>query len=1106
MAGMARRSAVPAVEPIACPATVRDLVDRFRRNRDAYRARGYNETQVRREFIDPFFAALGWDVDNEQGLAEAYKDVIHEDAIKVGGATEVPDYCFRIGGTRKFFVEAKKPGVNLKTDPEPAYQLRRYAWSAKLPLSILTDFEELAVYDCRLRPDNKDKPSKARILYLTCDEYAERWAEIASIFSKDAVLKGSFDKYAVAARGKRGTAPVDDEFLKEIEGWRDALARNFALRNADLSVRDLNFAVGRTIDRIIFLRMCEDRGIEPYGRLQFLLNGDAVYARLAELFRAADDKYNAGLFYFRQEADRGPPDELTLRLALDDKVLKDILVRLYYPESPYEFGVLSADILGQVYEQFLGKVIRLTAGHRAVVEEKPEVRKAGGVYYTPTYIVDYIVKHTVGKLLEGKAPADVGPDRETKKGKRRKLAKGVEMLRVLDPACGSGSFLLGAYQYLLDWHRDWYVREMTGADPSPDRKGGGSATGAGGKKNPLADARGSDQFRDRESIQSRDRESIQSRDRKGAGSKAESGACRNPLADARGSDQFRDRIYQGAGGQWRLTIREKKRILLNNIYGVDIDPQAVEVTKLSLLLKVLEGESSDTVNHWWLIQHERALPDLSNNIKCGNSLIGPDFYEGKQLDMFDEDQRYQINAFDWQREFPEAFAIRDALPSRDRKGAGSDSGFDAVIGNPPYVNAWELFSGTPEIRDYITNHKQYQTADRHWDLYVVFIERALSLLKQGGLLSFIIPYSYAIQKYGIESRQLILRTCCVESIADLRSIRVFGRVPVITIIPVVRKHHPPLDHQFTVVRPTLGSTLYACAGLEPCHAVSQRLTMDQHESMLRLDMSPAVSRLVERIESDSIILDRLCYINYGAQMSSRTKGGFGKAHVIRDQKASSACKPMVSGREVYRYSIRSAGRYVDWSFADKMYGPRWPGFFESHKLMIRDITGTHRIEATLDYEAFYCDHTVLCALRKCDITDAREYSADELSESSRYDLRYLCGLVASRLVSAFSYFVLTGEGVRIGGGFHTYPHTIRRFPIRRIDFRDPAHKAKHDRMVSLVQRMLDLHKRLPAAKTAHDKTLLDRQIDATDREIDRLVYELYGLTEEEIGIVEEGTQ
>ncbi len=220
------------------------------------------------------------------------------------------------------------------------------------------------------------------------------------------------------------------------------LARNLALRNERIEQRGLNFAVQRTIDRTVFLRICEDRGIEPYGMLQALVSGPNIYRRLGELFERADERYNSGLFHFKAERDRiEPPDELTLALKIDDRPLREIIESLYYPESPYEFSVLPTEILGQVYEQFLGKVIRLTRGHQAKVEEKPQVRKAGGVYYTPAYIVDYIVENTIGNLLEGKTPAQAAK------------------LRVLDPACGSGSFLIGAYQRLLDWHRDQYVAD-----------------------------------------------------------------------------------------------------------------------------------------------------------------------------------------------------------------------------------------------------------------------------------------------------------------------------------------------------------------------------------------------------------------------------------------------------------------------------------------------------------------------------------------------------------------------------------------------------------------------------------------------------------------------
>ncbi len=291
-------------KPSSCPPEVLALVEKFDQHLEAYKSGQYNETQLRREFLDPFFSALGWDVENKAGLAETYKDVVHEDAVKIGRATKAPDYSFRVGGTRKFFLEAKKPSIHIKEDISPAHQIRYYAWNAKLPLSILSNFAEFSVYDGRIKRTDKDKASTARVLYLTYKDYPEKWQEIASVFSKDAVLKGSFDKFADSTRVKKGTATVDEAFLKEIESWRDHLARNIALRNPDLSQPEMNYCVQRTIDRIIFLRICEDRGIEDYGRLQSLLNGTNTYKRLVELFTLADERYNSGLFHFQREKDR----------------------------------------------------------------------------------------------------------------------------------------------------------------------------------------------------------------------------------------------------------------------------------------------------------------------------------------------------------------------------------------------------------------------------------------------------------------------------------------------------------------------------------------------------------------------------------------------------------------------------------------------------------------------------------------------------------------------------------------------------------------------------------------------------------------------------------
>ena len=207
---------------------VSKLVQIFKDNINQYKLSTYKEAQVRIEFIDKFFRLLGWDINNEQGSSEQFKEVINEDAIKIEGNTKAPDYCFRIGGQRIFFVEAKKPSVKLKENSESAYQLRRYAWNVGIPISILTDFEEFAVYDCRVKPNEKDNSSVARIMLLTFDDYVEKFDKIWSIFSKEAIMKGSFERYVISQKGMKGTTEVDNSFLREIEKWRENLAKNLA--------------------------------------------------------------------------------------------------------------------------------------------------------------------------------------------------------------------------------------------------------------------------------------------------------------------------------------------------------------------------------------------------------------------------------------------------------------------------------------------------------------------------------------------------------------------------------------------------------------------------------------------------------------------------------------------------------------------------------------------------------------------------------------------------------------------------------------------------------------------------------------------------------------
>jgi len=979
------------------PAPVADLVDRFSRDRKVFQSLDYKEEQLRAEFLNPFFESLGWDVSNKAGLTEVFKPVIHEESIKIAGATKAPDYTFRIGGRRVFFAEAKKPAVRIADDSSPAFQLRRYAWTSKLPVSLLTDFEEFAVYDCRIRPFQTDKPATARTMLLGYTDYLERWDDLAGLFSPDAIQKGSLDRYVESTKTKKGTAAVDDAFLAEIEKWRDSLARNIALRNPGLTTRHLNFAVQRTIDRLIFLRICEDRGIEHYAFLQSLMNGERIYPRLVKHFRDADDRYNSGLFHFGEEKDRSePPDPWTLSLDIDDKPLKEIIGSLYYPDCPYEFSVLPADILGQVYEQFLGKVIRLTAGHQAKVEEKPEVRKAGGVYYTPTYIVDYIVKNTVGKLVEGKTP------------------KQVEALRILDPACGSGSFLLGAYQYLLDWHLTYYAEHKL----KPKLKQ--SVTPSDASSSPSVTPSPS------------------------------RGLARNAAAP----------IYQDSRGNWRLTTAERKRILLNNIYGVDIDSQAVEVTKLSLLLKVLEGENQETLQNQLKFFHERALPDLGSNIKCGNSLIGPDFYQNQQSSLFDEEEQYRINVFDWNAAFPATM---------------KSGGFDAVIGNPPYGAA----------SDEYTKHflsRQYDVAVPVADSFVLFVLKAVSLLDSRGIQGFIVPSTWLYMPMYADFRRRLLSTHDIDSVTLFRS-PVFPGVTVETCVEFIRR--PPRPHgtvRFVEVKGSPSSFAGA--------AVNLNKTRMLNTAEVSIYGTPDKSGLFDRMAQESDALGTLALTVCGLTPYRKGKGSPPQTEDVvegrvydADRKVDKTYRRYLMGRDFHRYRWQfEDARWI--SYGDWLAEPRYAApFSDKEKIVIRQTADS--IIAQLDTQQFLSLKNV--------------HNLRVTSKGLTY--RYLLGILNSSLMTWW-YRQLIPEKGRVFAEVKVV--NLEKLPIRTIDFSNKADKARHDKMVELVERMLDLHKQLPKAKTPHEQESLQRTIDAADQQIDALVYELYGLTECETGIVEGG--
>ncbi len=974
---------------------ISELVDRFTEQFDSYKRADYNETLTRRDFIDPFFKALGWDIDNENGYAESYREVIHEDRVKVGKATKAPDYSFRlVGGKRLFFVEAKKPSVVVKDDIQPAYQVRRYGWSAKLPISIITDFEEFAIYDCTKKPTPTDKASVARIKYLTYKDYLKEFGFIWDTFSKERVLKGSFDKFVEGNASKKGTATVDKEFLQSLDSWRTYLATSISRNNKQLDEDEINFAVQQTIDRIIFLRIAEDRSVEPYGTLKEAIKSGDYYKNLFRQFEQADEKYNSGLFDFKK-------DKISKTLSLENKIVKTIINELYYPESPYEFSVLSVEILGSAYEQFLGKVIRITPGHIAKVEEKPEVRKAGGVYYTPQYIVEYIVKNAVGKLTENKTP------------------KEISKIKIVDPACGSGSFLIGAYQYLLDWHKNYY------SDNGKISKGN--------KGNPLTP-------------------------------------------------------------EGNLTTSEKKRILLNNIFGVDIDVNAVEVTKLSLLLKCMEGETEASIATQMKLFHERVLPTLDNNIKSGNSLVDTDFY-ASELDFGFEKK---IKPFNWQREFPEVFHLKGKLnvdnPIHKVKRAiiksieveqelnkaisdyiktveepttvyGLKGGFDIVIGNPPYGALL-----TKEVDDYL--RRKYRVANYQLDTYCLFIERARNLLADEGYLGFIIPSAWVASTYDHKLRKYLVEENCIENFV-ITPKQTFKDASVETCILVLSNNSP--SKTFEVERWDVKDKI--------SYTISTKEIKAENSFAFPVYADDKTNKVVQKIRKQKNILNDFADVVWGVKIYENgkgkppQKGNESKTKVFHsDKKTSNSHRPLLGGSEIVRYATKWKGGFVD--YGEWLAAPRQPHWFNGERILIREVTANGIIQGTFVDKDFVFSNSV----------DGIKMKSKDLN------IKFLLGLLNSKLISF--YHSNTSANAFKGAFPKVLLQDLRELPVPKAEIKIQKEIEK------LVNQLLQLNQEKAEVKLATQVSQLQGKIEYCESRINEIVYQLYELTEAEIKIVE----
>ena len=971
-----------------------ELTTLFERNKKQYTS-VYDEANTRTDFIDKFFELLGWDIRNEQGYSEQYREVVREDKVTIGGKVKAPDYAFRIGGLRKFFVEAKKPSVNIKDELEPAFQVRRYGYTAKLPLCILTDFEEFAVYDTRIKPSPSDKPSAARIFYCTFEEYHKHFDFIFNTFSKEAILKGSFDTYIQENKNKKGTSEVDKELLKLVEGWRTDIAKNIALRNPSLDIYHLNTAVQKIIDRIIFLRIAEDKEMEEYGLLQKITKGGAVYQKLQSVFDKANAKYNSGLF---------TPHDWLRSLTIDDAVLSSIINELYYPECPYEFSILPVEILGNIYEQFLGKIItfrniggrvssdRTNTRHTAIIEEKPEVKKAGGVYYTPQYIVRYIVENTLGVKIKGQSP------------------DAVAKLKVVDPACGSGSFLVEAYQQLLNYHLDYYSSE-----------------------------------------------------------KVRKQALKNSL------------IYETGKSVYKLTIEEKQRILLNNIYGVDIDGQAVEVTKLPLYLKLLENEGRETQGQLFKFSDIKLLPSLDSNIKCGNSLVSSDYYHEKDLSLFDDEAMRKINTFDWDKEFPEVFA---------------QGGFDCVIGNPPYVN----ISVFPELHTYLqTTYSVIHTG--YNDLMYYFMYRGIEFLKEDGLYGIITSNYFLGNEYAKKLR--VFLSDKITKIVNFRNAKIFS-ANVHTALIFAEKHTTNDIDIFTYSSDKAPDSVII--ENDYSYITMKRNTLG--EVWVLADSKE--QHIIDKMKEGSILLGDIAIIEKGPGTGKNDVFVLKKEIAEKLNLEKELLRNNVKNGDIKRYVFNDRGTvliYTDNKTDIKKY-PNIYKYLSAHKkeLSLRNevLKGAYqwyRLERPRNKTVFDAKEKIIVPYRASFnrfAYDNQQYfnnsdsNAFIVKEEEPFLLKYILVLLNSKLHNWFYGFI----GKPKGNSREYFNKPLAEIPIKAISLEDQAP------LITLADQMLETQRRLQQTLSDDDKKLLKQRAAILNKQIDNAVYKLYNLTADEVKILE----
>ncbi len=980
--------------------TIKQLIEKYKADRNYYLTSKYNETLLRSDFLDPFFELLGWDIKNNAGKPTNEREVILEEALKANASehSKKPDYTFRLFSERKFFLEAKKPCVSIESNNDTAKQVRRYGFTAKLKISVLSNFEYLIIYDTSVKVEKDDNHTKALVKKYHYTEYESNFEEIKQFLGKESVYSGAFETEWKEIESKINQYSIDNLFLNQINEWRKALGSEIYKHDSKIDEQQLNDIVQSYLNRVLFLRVCEDRNLEDYQTLLKFANTNDFKA-LIKKFEEADKRYNSGVF------DQLLKDKIVVNIS---SVFWTIIKQLYYPESPYSFSVFSSDVLGSIYEIFLSEKLTVQSGSVVLVKKPENVNR--DIITTPTFIISDILRNTVLKKCEGKT------DKEILK------------LKFADISCGSGAFLLELFQLLNDILIDYYLKND------------------------------------------------------------------------------KSKLIQTNINTYKLPFEIKRQLLLNCIYGVDKDYNAVEAAKFGLLLKLLEDEDTNSTN-----KTKPVLPDLSENIFYGNSLLNPKQVEKKN--------QTEVNPFDFSK-------LR----------------FDVIVGNPPYMKSEDMKNITPlELPLYKTN---YDSAYKQFDKYFLFLEQGINLLADDGILGYIVPSKFTKVGAGKKLRELLTDKEYLHSIVSFGANQVFADKTTYTCLLILNKK-PQKTFQYAEVK-----SLKSWKVREPEAAKYGTKKTDELDSEVWVLVPPELTNAYNKIVSQSVKLNDLVgsdNIFNGIQTSANdvyifTPTKEDKKHFYFTKKGNDykiekeITKPYFqtssgednlytyrtfkpNARVIYPYEATKTGVDVIPLTTIQKKFPLAYDYLQKHKTILNNPKRDIKPESKTKNEWHrYGRHQSLdsCGLPSKIIVGVLSvgdkyaidvhgtlissggtagYCAVAIPTTSDYSIYYIQTILNSKYLEWFS--ALYGEVFR-GGYIARGTKVLKNLPIRKIDFSDTKQKALHDKIAETQKELISIYDQIDAnAGNKRALTPLQGQFVREKANLEKLIAKLYDLGSED---------